>query len=52
MIDKADTYRLLNRQLKLVFNDKIAQYGKLTLYSFNSENIKFLKPVFVGFCVI
>ena len=51
LIDKSDTYRILNRQSKLPFVDKIAEYEKFNLYSFNKETIKFTKPIYVGFCV-
>ena len=49
MIDKADTHRKINRQLKLSFDDKTAEYEKFSLYSFNKETIKFKKPIHVGF---
>ena len=47
--DKADTHRKLNRQSKLSFDDKTAEYEKFSLYSFNRETIKFKKPIYVGF---
>ena len=52
LIDNSDTHRLLNRQSKLSFGDRIAEYGKLNLYSFNKETIKYTKPIHVGFCVL
>ena len=52
LIDKSDTNRILNRQSKLSFDDKIAEYEKFNLYSFNKETIKFTKPIYVGFCVL
>ena len=52
LIDKSDIHRMLNRQSKLSFVDKIAEYEKLNLYSFNKETIKFTKPIYVGFCVL
>ena len=52
LIDKSDIHRILNRQSKLSFDDKIAEYGKFNLYSFNKETIKFTKPIYVGFCVL
>ena len=52
LIDKSDIHRILNRQSKLSFDDKIAEYEKFYLYSFNNETIKFTKPIYVGFCVL
>ena len=52
MIDKSDIHRILNRQSKLSFDDKIAEYEKFNLYSFNKETIKFTKPIYIGFCVL
>ena len=52
LIDKSDTHRLLNRQAKLSFDDKIAEYEKFNLSSFKKETIKFTKPFYVGFCVL
>ena len=52
LIDKSDIHRILNRQSKLSFDDKIAEYEKFSLYSFNKETIKFTKPIYVGFCVL
>ena len=52
LIDKSDIHRILNRQSKLSFDDKIADYEKFNLYSFNKESIKFTKPIYVGFCVL
>ena len=52
MINKSDTHRILNRQLKISFDDKIAEDGKFSLYSFNKESIKFTKPIYVGFSVL
>ena len=53
LIDKSDIHRRsLNRQSKLSFDDKIAEYGNFNLYSFNKETIKFTKPIYVGFCVL
>ena len=52
LIDKSDTHRILNRQSKLSFDDKVAEYEKFKLYSFNKETIKFTKPIYVGFCVL
>ena len=52
LIDKSDSHRILNRQLKLSFADKFAEYENLILYSFNKETIKFTKPIYVGFCVV
>ena len=52
LIDKSDIHRLLNRQSKLSFDDKIEEYEKFNLYSFNKETIKFTKPIYVGFCVL
>ena len=34
------------------FDDKIAEYEKFSLYSFNKEIIKITKPIYVGFCVL
>ena len=51
-IEKSDIHKILNRQSKLSFDDKIAEYEKFNLYSFNKETIKFTKPVYVGFCVL
>ena len=52
LIEKSDTHRILNRQSKLSFDDKIAEYEKFSLYSFNKESIKFTKPIYVGFSVL
>ena len=52
LIDKSDIHKILNRQSKLPFDDKIAEYENFNLFSFNKENIKFTKPVYVGFCVL
>ena len=52
LIDKSDIHRIPNRQSKLSFDDKIAEYEKFNLYSFNKETIKFTKPIYVGFCVL
>ena len=52
LIDKSDIHRKLNRQSKLSFDDKIAEYEKFNMYSFNKETIKFTKPIYVGFCVL
>ena len=52
LIDKSDTHRILNRQSELSFDDKIAEYEKFTLYSFNKESIKFTKPIYVGSSVL
>ena len=52
MIDKSDIHIILNRQSKLSFDDKIAEYEKFNLYSFNKESIKFTKPIYVGFSVL
>ena len=51
LIDKSDTHRILNRQSKLSFDDKIAEYEKFNLYTFNKEIFKFTKPIYIGFCV-
>ena len=52
LIDKSDIHRILNRQSKLSFDDKIAEYKKFNLFSFNKETIKFTKPIYVGFSVL
>ena len=52
LIDKSDTHVIINRKSKLSFDDKIAEYEKFNLYSFNKEIIKFTKPIYVGFCVL
>ena len=52
LIDKSDTHRILNRQSKLSFDDKIAEYEKISLYSFNKESIKFTKLNYVEFSVL
>ena len=52
LIEKSDTHRILNRQSKLSFDGKKAEYEKFSLYSFNKENIKFTKPIYVGFSVL
>ena len=52
LIDKSDIHRILNRQSKLSFDDKIAEYQKFNLYSFNKETIKFTKPIYVGFSIL
>ena len=51
LIDRSDTHRILNRQSKLSFDDKIAEYEKISLYSINKES-KFTKPNYVGFSVL
>ena len=52
LIDKSDTHRILNRQSKISFDDKIAEKEKFNLYSVNKESIKFTKPIYVGFSVL
>ena len=52
LIDKSDTHRILNRQSNLSFVDKIAEYEKFNLYSFNKETIKFTKPIYIWFCIV
>ena len=52
LIEKSDTHRILKRQSKLSFDDRIAEYEKFILYSFNKESIKFTKPIYVGFSVL
>ena len=52
LIDKSDIHRILNRQSKLSFDDKIAEHEKFIFYSFNKETIKYTKPIYVGFCVL
>ena len=52
LIDKLDIHKILNRQSKLSFDDKIAEYEKFNLYTFNKETIKFTKPIYIGFCVL
>ena len=52
LIGKSDTHRILNRQSKISFDDKIADFEKFNLYSFNMETIHFTKPIYVGFCVV
>ena len=52
LMDKSDTHRILNRQSKLYFDDKIAENEKFNLYSFKKETLKFTKPIYVGFCVL
>ena len=52
LIDKSDTHRILNRQSKLSFDDKIAKYVKFSLYLFNEESINFTKPIYVGSSVL
>ena len=52
LIDKSDLHRILNRQSKLSFDDKIAEFEKFNLYSFNKETIKFTKPIYIVFSVL
>ena len=52
LIDKSDIHKILNRQSKLSFDDKIAEYDKFNLYTFNKETIKFTKPIYVGFSIL
>ena len=52
LIDKSDIHKILNRQSKLSFDDKIAEYEKFNLYSFNKETVKLTKPIYAGFCVL
>ena len=52
LIDKSDTHRILNRQSKLSFDDKIAEYEKFSLFCFNKESIKLPKSIYVGFSVL
>ena len=42
----------MNRQSKLSFDDKIAEYEKFILYSFKEESNKFTKPIYVGFSLL
>ena len=43
LIDKSDIHRILIRQSKLSFDDKIAEYEKFNLYSFNKKNNQIYK---------
>ena len=52
LIDRSETHRILNRQSNLFFDDKLAEYEKISLYSFKKESIKFTKPIYVGFSVL
>ena len=52
LIDKSDTHRKINRQSKLSFDDKIVEYEKFNLYSFNKETFKFTKAIYIGFSVL
>ena len=52
LIDKSDTHRLLNRQSKLAFDDKIAEFEKFSLHSFNTESFENTKPIYVGIGVL
>ena len=52
MIDKSDIHKILNRQSKLSFDVKIAEYEIFNLYSFNKETIKFTKPIYIGYSVL
>ena len=52
LIDTSDIHRILNRQSKLSFDDKIVEYEKFNLYSFIKETIKFTKPIYVGFSIL
>ena len=52
LIDKSDTHRIINRQSKSSFDDKIAEYEKFSLYSFNKKSSKNSKPIYVGFSVL
>ena len=52
LVDKSGTDRVLNRQSNLSFDDKIADYEKFSLYSFNKESIIFTKSFYVGFSVL
>ena len=52
LIDKSDIQKILNRQSKLSFDDRIAEYEKFNLNTFNKETIKITKNVYVGFCVL
>ena len=52
LIDKSDTHRILNRQSNLSFDDKIAEYEKFSLFSFNKESNNFTKPIYVGFSLL
>ena len=40
LIDKSDTHRNFNRQSNFSSVDKIAEYERFSLYSFNKESIK------------
>ena len=52
LIDKSVTHRILNRQSKLSFDDKSAEFEKFSLYTFDKESIEFTKPIYVGFSVL
>ena len=43
LIDKSDTHGILNRQSKLSFDDKIAEYEKFNLYFFKKGNYQIYK---------
>ena len=47
-----NTHRTGNRRSKRFFDDKIPKHGKFNLYSLNKESIKFVKPIYVGFCIL
>ena len=49
---KCDIQSILNRQLKLCFDDKKAEHEKINLYSITKESIKFTKRVYIGLCVL
>ena len=52
LIDKSDIHKILNRQSKLSFDDKIAEYEKFNLYTFNKETIKVTEPIYIRFSVL
>ena len=49
LIEKSDTHRILNRQSKCSFDDKIAKFGKFISYSFDKESIKFTQLFMLDF---
>ena len=48
LIDKSDTQRILNRQSKLTFDDKIAEYEKFSLYFLIRQVLNLQNPFMLG----
>ena len=49
---KTDTQKIIDRQSKITIKDKIGEFEKFNLNSFNEENTLSSKPIYAGFCIL